>query len=155
MMYHNEFIKISKKYKVEVFFDCKTKGECYAQHFYSFDKNDFVITPEIHLKRINNFKDFAVALHELAHAIGESNTFVINSHYKTMRENTTLFILKREFNAWKLAKELSPVWNKTMNNMFLRGIKTYIKDWETHWNSKLQVKLYKKLTDLNSKYFNI
>jgi hypothetical protein len=155
MNYHKEFLKIVKCYDVDCVFDCKSLKDCYAEHFYSTDESDIKMNTRICLIPITNITHFAVALHELAHAVGESNKFLCKSHYKTMREDTTKFILKREFNAWKLAKEISPIWNKTMNNVFLRGIKTYIKDWEQCWNSKLPVNLYNKLTDLNSMYFNI
>ena len=151
MNYKKEFLKMAKKFDVKVKFDVKYHNQIYVIR----DYDEFDIT--IHLKDIKTERHFAGALHELGHAVFESDKFLLKNQNKFWygygKLNCTKFMLKLEYNAWKHATHLYPNWTKSMNDEFLKSIKTYIVGWETQWKTKLDKKFKAHITNLDNVIF--
>ena len=156
MNYKKEFLKLAKKYGIVVCFDRATQGDEFVTR--DWDGHDTVIN--IHLKDIRNEKDFAGALHELAHGVYESEEFLDDNqnryHFGYGKSNCTMFVLKTEYNAWKHATYLCPItWTDGMNDEYLLSISSYIDAWEIRWKSKLNKKFKTYITNLDNPTFKI
>ena len=156
MNYKDTFLKIAVgKYNVNVKFDKKRYFDAEVRRDIMLNHHFF---ETIHLKDIKNTKHLAIAFHELGHTIQEDYNYLITRYFKVkfrFKDIVTYHIIKEEFNAWKRAKEVSPIWNNTMNNMFIVSMNSYIKNWQTDWKTKINRKRHQRLLNLDNPYFNV
>lgn len=156
MNYKRQFLTIAKKYNVPVIFTQKKYYDALIIRTINEDLDEYSFKQTIALKDIKTPKHYAIALHELGHIVNEDFEYIFNRRNKIkprLNGTVTLHLLKEEFNAWKTAKVISPIWIKSMNDTFVFCIASYIAGWQDDWETKLNCGLLLKLVNLNTPYF--